>query len=791
MESASHIRPLLEWLLDLERIRLGRDAPLSLHWEPAIPVWLLLPLGVMAAYVVAAAYRRERGAMGRRYLLGSTRVALIGLILAMLCQPSLRLQRNRTERSYVALLVDDSQSMLVRDFGGASESRIDSVRGALLAADAATIRSMMTRNRLELFSFGGDVRREATADDADDIALIVDALARQRCVASVTDVPGAVEAILGRRVSGRLAAVVLASDGRSTEPGTIDAAVSTARALKVPVFPILVGSDAPRCDVAVGQVTTAGSVFLEDLVAIRARVEASGIDGVTDVTVRLLDVGSETILATEHVSLSSSAVAPEIEFTFKPQRIGRMEVRVEAEAVDGESVLSNNSAAVRVNVMNDKLKVLYVEGYPRYEYRYLKNMLLREPTIDSSCLLLSADPGFAQEGTAPVRHFPSDAEELSEFDVVLFGDVDPTGDWLSPSQAEMLVDFVAEGGGGFGLLCGPRFAPHRFAGTSLEKLLPVRIDPGFLGMYTSALQNSFQPRLTTEGTQSHVFRFSGADDPAAYLAGLYWIARTLGPKPGAEVLAVHPEMTSASDPSMAVDAALMPLVVRGRYGAGRVLICTTDDTWRWRRGDSEWVFDSFWLQVCRSLVSPKDVGTDGRVDLRTDRSRYPYGQRVQIRAVVSDWALLASLGDAIEVLIVNDANRPSRRVRMTRVGDESGVFEGAFVPSGAGGYRIALERVTPLPGTRGATAGFRVSQADLELRRPQADHAVLRRLAAETGGAVTSLEGIAEAVGSIEDRSIQIPDDVSEPLWDSKLAIGLFIVLLVMEWVLRKSFGMV
>ncbi len=795
VETTSQLNGILAWLLDLDQIRLDRDAPLSLTWEPGLPMWLLVPLAVLAAYVIVAIHQRELGGRGRRLLLAAVRMAFLGLIVTMLCAPILQLQRNRTERSYVALLVDDTQSMLIRDGSGAgadAKSRVERVHDALLADEGAALRAMLKGNRLEMFTFGDGVNRQATAESDEDIALIADALKRQRCAATATNMPRAVEEILDRRASGRLAAVVLASDGRSTEPASLSDAISVAVARQVPVLPLLIGSSAPRKDVSVEGAFAAQTAFVKDLVSVRATVRAVGVDGGTELSLRLIDGETGVTVDSKRLTAADVGVATDVAFTFKPERVGRMKLRVEAESPAGESVTENNIAGVELDILDDQLRVLYVEGYPRYEYRYLKNMLLREPTIRSSCLLLSADAEFAQEGTDPIRRFPTEADELDLYDVVLFGDVDPTGDWLSPFQAEMLVAFVAERGGGFGLICGQRSAPHRFRGTPLEKLLPVRIDPSFLGTYTSVLQDSFAPVVTAEGSQSRVLRFLGGDEPESHLGGLYWIARTMGSKPGAEVLAVHPNIAlSAPGASARLESTMMPLLVRGRYGAGRVLLCATDDTWRWRRGGAEWVFDTFWLQVCRSLVPPRDVGADHRLELRTDRKRYRYGEPVEIRATVSDWELLAGLGGQLEISVVGDAERPGGRVQLNRLGDASRIFEGTFIPQRAGGYRARLEHVTPLPGTREATVAFRVDEADLELRHPQADHDALRRLAAETGGTVIPLDQIAAYAAAIQDRSIQIPDDIAEPLWDSKLAMIASIMLLVAEWILRKSFGMI
>lgn len=824
MDRASVVTGWVEWLLDLEHIRLGQDAPLSVHWQMGLPLWLVVPLAALAAASVGLIYRRERGSRPRRVSLAGVRVLLIGLVAAMLCGPVLRLQRNRREPSQVALLVDRSRSMRLRDAVergsrgeaggdavgvgarevGGGASRIERVRRALLRDDGAGIRALLSKNELEIYTFGRSVVREAAIGGVKQASTAVGVLKGLECEATMTNVPRAILEVLKRREGGRLAAIVLASDGRSTEAGSLAEAIAAARAQKVPVFAIPVGSSRPRRDVSVGAVAAAERLFLKDLVSLAVPVEGTGLEAATEVTVRLVDADGETVVAETKDILAADGALREIELRFQPERAGVLDYRVEVLPIEGEVTTDNNAARLRMEVLDVALRVLYVDGYPRYEYRYLKNALLREPTIRSSCLLLSADAGFAQEGTDPIRRFPETMEELSAYDVVLLGDVDVRGEWLSATQAEMLAAYVAERGGGVGFIAGTRHVPQGLRGTPLEKLLPVRIDPEFTGRFAGVLDKSFRPVLTPEGRRSRLFRFLGDDDPGSLLGGLFWMARTLGANPGAEVLAVRSDWRvggpmakgvrgggGESEMAGAFGGEEMPLVVVGRYGAGRVLFVGTDETWRWRRSGGEWVFDTFWLQVCRALMKPGSVGRDRRVVLSTDRRRYRFGERVEVRAEVLDGELLAGLQHETHALVLDGEDRPAGRVTLTRVGAGGRRFEGSFVPARAGSYALELEDAPPGVGTRRASTTIRVAEADLELREPRADHASLRRLAEETGGAVMRPETIVETAQRIQDRSVQIPDDTSEPLWDSRLALMAFTVLIVTEWVLRKAFGMV
>ena len=125
-----------------------------------------------------------------------------------------------------------------------------------------------------------------------------------------------------------------------------------------------------------------------------------------------------------------------------------------------------------------------------------------------------------------------------------------------------------------------------------------------------------------------------------------------------------------------------------------------------------------------------------------------------------------------------------------RLGPESNVFEGTWVPPGPGHFVVEAAGITPRPGERTGSVLIRIERPDLETRRPEADHEVLERIARSTGGLVLELDQLATGFDAIRDRSVQIPDDLVEPLWDSKLALVLFVLMILMEWILRKAFGL-
>ncbi len=847
---------VLEWLLSLDNIRWGRDAPLQLRWESSLPPWLLFGMALVAAAFVAAVYRSERGPAGRRILLGILRLALLALVVALLCGPSLVLEQNRTERSYTALLLDRSQSMARKELYpegplasaamnavGAQNpadltrySRADLIRAALLRNDASPLRMLLERNELQVAAFAADTEVLGKIEGPTEVPAVVGWLNELSPEGTATDLVRSIERTLSQAQGRRLAAIVLASDGQATVAGAIKDVIEPARGRQVPIYSIRVGSPVVPLDIEVGPVRADETVYLFDVVPIECDVRAEGLTEPIAVTLSLIDERTQSVASTAEARLAPDAPTASVEFRVKPLRVGIVRFRVQAPPLPGEQVVNNNIDFVEMSVLDVRLRVLYVEGYPRFEYRYFKNALLREPTVELSVLLLEADENFIQEGSDPIRRFPETPEELTRFDVVLFGDVDVRSGWLTAAQFTMLSDFVASDGKGFGIIAGERFAPNRFFGTDLEKLVPVRIDPEFLGHYDTTLTAGFRPLLTPEGRTSGLLRLavgkaslgntggaaSKSSEPDSSipvlstealfetLPELFWIARTQGAKPGASVLLQHPTMRARS--TQGAEDERMPILVTGRYGSGRLAFQATDETWRWRRhrlGSApigELLHDAYWVQLARMLSQPRKSSGDRRFQIRTDRRLYPYGVRVQVQVEVFAADLLARFDEQFPLTIAevegaetepatSQAARHAPPIAMAAVAahrraPDTTMYDVAFTPPRPGRYVVRADQVTPQPGERTPFASFRVQHPDLEARTPQADHDVLQRLADGTEGAVLELDQLEKGFSEIRDRRTNIPDDLVEPLWDSKLAVILFAVLISLEWVLRKLFGL-
>lgn len=799
---------LMETLLGLEHIRLADDGPVSLQFAAPPAPWIMLVGAVVAAIVVWFAYRLEPQPRPFRWMLAILRFGALMTVLFICGQPMLVLRRNHVDPSYVAVLVDRSASMAARDVAAPPTlvdppdrepmTRWQEAAGVLTAPDGGLMGRLGERHRLGLWLFGRRAEPLAILDvNAADRADIARKLESTDPIGGGTDVSGSIVQVVNETQGNRVAGLVVISDGRQTAAHDVEEAVGAALARSIPIHVVAVGSTRPRRDLSVASIWAPEEVFLRDTVAVRYEIEAAGIDAPLPVVVELSDAARREVIATHTHQVFSQGPPKKGEFQYRPSAAGRRVLQVSVRPCEGEQELENNIAQTPVTAHEEKIGVLYVEDTPRFEYRYLKNLLLREGGIDSSCLLLGATSGFLQEGTRPIRRFPQSIEELRPYDVIILGDVDPRGDWLTPVQQSLLVDFVSNQGGGLAFIAGERNMPQRLRQTPLEKLLPVEIDPHFHGRYEQGLAEEFRIQLTSEGRSHAIFQLDDdaarPGDASSWLPGLYWYARVLGPQPAASVLAVHPTAQSAGGP--------IPLAVLGRYGAGRTFYIGSDDLWRWRQDSGEVFYDTFWLQTLHTLARARKLGEGQPWRLETDRSRCELGERVQVKLTA---AADLPLGDLTSIAgqVRDVANELVGRFELQPAGPAARVFEGDFQPRRSGTLALIAEPPAQGARTRRYARSITVIAGDVEQRRLEADHEYLQRLARRTGGRfwrladgqptggpseVLDLDALAAA---IPDRSVQIADDIEEPLWDKGVILLVFMTLIGTEWIMRRSAGM-
>jgi hypothetical protein len=436
----------------------------------------------------------------------------------------------------------------------------------------------------------------------------------------------------------------------------------------------------------------------------------------------------------------------------------------------------NNRRAVPITLVDRPMRVLYIDGYPRWEYRYLKNLLQREQTIESSVMLLSADRDFAQEGNTPIARLPRTREEFERFDLIVIGDIPAT--FFTGEQLMEMKRAVAERGTGLAWIGGSRSTPRTWHGTTAEELLP------FTGPYElERLSVPVNLSPTPLAARLGVLRL--ADDPKSAFpaellsadegwAQLEWAQRIpiQSLKPASEILA---------ESAQEIEGGHAPLVVGMRYGAGNVLYVATDEIWRWRNGRGETYPERFWVQLLRSLARPSlGVG------------------REEVRIAIEPGRSV--VGDTVRVEVELPAGPPPTTVALEAIPEDSrgaavdivatpglgGLFVAAWSPEREGRWKVR-PRDPSLAARAGDGAILEVTRSDRELRDAEADRPLLESLARETGGRVVGPADVATLVRSLPNRSIHTENPLRDPIWNSPLALAILMSLLASEWIVRRS----
>jgi uncharacterized membrane protein len=786
-------KSLVSWVLGIERGRLAQGTGMRLRFATPWPTWVIFLFAALAAWLVFALYRREKGTAtpGRKRFLAVLRLAIAAIVVVVLAKPILVADKSELKQAYVVFLLDDSLSMKIRDRYQDPETLAALARASGLAQQpdgwvrADLVNGVLTNPELDLFgplegrckltvaNFADTVRglrREAwKLGPGETAALVTPQGERTLLGAALRQVA---EGLRGHRI----AAMVVVTDGRAQD--TDPTAVETARGLAAlhaapfPVFTVGVGTMDERRDIQMVRVLGPNAARKDDQVTLNAVVTTQGFEGEVDVLVHR----EKELVATVRTRLAPAEGPQTVPITFTPATEGSFEYRVSIPVQPDETNVDNNLARHPLTVKDQKSKLLLVSAQPTYFYRYLKNALLVDQSVELSCILQSADPDFHQEGNVRITHYPETRKELFAYDVVVFADVDPGA--FRAEQLDDLKAFVGQFGGGFIFVAGQLHPVDAWAGTPVEELLPVLLtgtraaDP----LDTRTLREPFQVRLTEQGRGHGITRLADTEEETREVwgnfPGCYWYAPVARAKLGSLVLAEHPYDRDEQGP--------MPLIVVGRYDPGRTLFCGLDGTWRWRFWVGDVHFNRFWVQAANFVGTYRVLGAGGRVQLATDREAYTLGDRVVVQAQVLDDSYRPAQDDALEAKIEMQGAEP-RPVRLVRSRHSPGVFEGSFQADdpGAGMVTLAL-------GSEQDSRSFSVTLPQSEFQHTTMDVATLEGIAAATQAQFLRLHEINQLADRIEAAGQEVTTEIQDPVFDAPLIVLLFLSIVCTEWWLRK-----
>lgn len=754
-------------------------------WERPVPISAWLLVCVLALLVAWGSYRNIAISTAKRRVLCSLRTVTIIFLTALFLGPLLEVPQESVEPDSVIVLADRSRSMEVADLSDSlNEPKLRDAALRELATSDSPFALIGSEHRVAWYGFSDALTPLTRASDGS--VAIGDAVGDQSLLSR------SIEQALSRSSGRQVSAVVLLTDGRTTDPPDRNL-IRRLQAEGVTVSSVVLGADVAVGDTAIAAVQAPKRAFSKDIVPVEAIIERRGPARARASRVELVDTATGTVLDFAELPAGANMAgeaAPQrdtVQLVASPATTGdaRWEVRVSDSLVastttDGQTARDllpvNNRRAVPITLVDRPMRVLYIDGYPRWEYRYLKNLLQREQTIESSVMLLSADRDFAQEGNTPIARLPRTREEFERFDLIVIGDIPAT--FFTGEQLLEMKRAVAERGTGLAWIGGSRSTPRTWHGTSAEELLP------FTGPYELE-RLSIPVNLSPTPLAARLGVLRLADDPKSAFpaellsadegwAQLEWAQRIpiQSLKPASEILA---------ESTQEIEGGHAPLVVGMRYGAGNVLYVATDEIWRWRNGRGETYPERFWVQLLRSLARPSlGVGRE-EVRIAIEPGRAVVGDTVRVEVELPAGAPPATI--ALEA--IPEDSRGSA-VDIVAMPGSSWLFVAAWSPEREGRWKIR-PRDPSLAARAGDGAILEVTRSDRELRDAEADRPLLEALARETGGRVVGPADAAALVRSLPNRSIRTENPLRDPIWNSPLALAILMSLLASEWIIRRS----
>jgi hypothetical protein len=782
---------LLERALNLDALKPGAPG-VEFSFAHAIPAWGWFAILVASVTIAGWSYWRLVGPRWPRATLAGVRVALFLLIALLISGPQLVKPNERIERDWVPVLLDRSGSMEVPDAGdpGIRRTRLDQQADALRAS-APVFASLAKERNLLWLGF------DASAYDAPPGASGVPDSTSTPTLGRSTNLTQAIEQALERTAARPVAGLVIVSDGRTSVPPP-KALLRRLQSEQIPIFAVPLGSAESPPDRAIARAEAPATVFVNDIVPVNVELAASGA-GASERPVRVELVDQDgRVLDAQDVTLASSGdqtATGRTTLASRPDRDGPRSWTVRIAGQTQDLSPDNDRAGVSFEVIVKPLRVLYIDGYPRWEYRYLKNLLIREESIKAQAMLLAANRRYIQEGTDPLAAVPSTPEEWARYDVIILGDV--RAELFSESQWQQLREHVSNNGAGLLWIGGSGATPSTWAGTPLADLIPFSTQAGDTGARN-------QGSLATYAEPVIVGRSPAAErlgllnlgqnprdgwpaflsDPALGWTPLRW-AQRIAPasvKPSAEVLATA--TASGQTPT--------PLVLTMRYGAGRSVYVATDEIWRWRYARGEELPERFWLPLVRLLARESLDRSGKQAILEISPPRAAVGQPVRVAVKLLDQRLAQTNAPRLTARVAPSDRSDRAASPLPLLADPAslGSFSGTWIGSDAGAFTIEVADA--------ALGGITLKGAvelvlpDDEMQRPQTDHVLLADLASQTGGKVVPPERLSDLPGLLPNRQVRLSDAPEvATLWDTPLALACVFFLLLVEWIGRRLIRLV
>lgn len=779
---------------------------------------LLIAVLLIALFAVTIwAYRSTQGRIRRgfRGFLIFLRAVVLCLLAFCLLKPFLTIYQTNPDDSYLLVMVDRSKSMQITDAID-STTRLRRANDLLFAEEDGLLEKLDAKFKVRLFAFDTTAKR-------------ISSEALTSAEGESTDIPQALNEALDDLQGIPLSGAVLLTDGADRSGVDIAKFAMQIRERKLPIHTVGIGAEEGNPDLEIVKVDVPRTAEEDFPVEMWVSLKRKGFNG-KKVNVQLTSNGR--IIKTESVDLdegtswmpqlggtdtTSVPKTGRVSIKFTPREAGTQKFEVHAELGEVEAVPQNNTKTFLLKVAPTKrVKILLVDGRPRYELGFIKRALNNDPNIQLTDRFLKSISNNGQNygGTrTEVSHdfgfYPDDRETLFDFDAIILGNVDASE--FTPKQLEDTVEFVRTRGGGLLMLGGSSsLGNHELSGsyinTPIAQCLPVELElgsapaplaPRRLPRSTSRSRSTdnkgYKLQLTPEGKVENLMRL--ADTPTEnlelwkILPVLKGYSKVKRAKAGALVLAEHP--TDRNEFGNRI------LIATHNYNAGRVMVFTPHTSWRWRlipsheednqrfwhQGDSH---ERFWRQAARWLTTaPKE-----HLKLDIAKTTYALKEPVVIEITATDPEFQPTNNAKIRAIVVDEEGK-RKELRLEQVLGKDGLYTARFIPNRYGEYTVIAAGSLGGEDLGEQQTLFEVKTSYAEFSDAELNVALLKTLAEGSGGkyyTVEEADQLVKQIPLVESATSKITD---VDIWDIPLIFGAVIALLGFEWFLRKRGGLV
>lgn len=735
-----------------------------LTFQSPIAVALLIPVVLLVVALAILTYRTVGGKATERdrIVLATLRACALAIIAFALLRPVLLVSSIVPQQNYVAVVFDDSRSMRIIDG--------DEPRSAFVPATFGPESELVTQleDRFQLRYFGFSSTTERLNDPS---ALTFGG--------GNTRIAPALDRVREDLAPVPLSGIVVVTDGADNSALGMTESLLALQAAQVPVYTVGLGRSRYDRDIELSRVSTPRSVLKGASLVVDLLVSQSGYAGRT-VQVVVEDEGR--IVGSEEVELprDGEPVPVRVHFTADDAGARRFTFRVPSQS--DEMVLENNEQVALIDVRDDRRKILFYEGEPRWEVGFMRRAVEDDENVQLVVLQRTAENKYLRLAVDSAgelfQGFPRTREELFSYDAIVLGTVEASA--FTQEQMRMIADFVGDRGGGLLTLGGHHsYREGGWSGTPVAEILPIDIEA------SSPVDTMFFDSLRVMPTRA------GQVHPAMQLAGsesasrARWdslpritTANRMGElKPGATAL-----LQGDGD---ILDQA--PVLAYQRFGRGVSIALAAQDTWLWQMVPAleDMSHETFWRQMLRWLVND----SPGQVMVALPSDRAEPGETVAVTATVADEAHVR-INNSLVTARVTSPSGAITQIPLDWTIDEDGEYKAVFTPAETGLHRIDVDATYDEKTVSGPPAFIDVAESRSEYFGSQLNEALLQRIARETGGRYytpSTVSSLPEDL-SITGRGSTVIEE--KDLWDMPILLLLLLSMMAAEWLYRRRKGL-